>query len=145
MGVSDEHEDLSGYVAGELSAGGAQVVEAHLKTCADCRTEVESLQEMREFLGTLPPEALLDGPPERGDLLLQRTLRQVRSEARTAAGRGRFAAIGAAVVIAAVALGAGVLLGRRVRAGLRMRGRRPRRRARCRARKPSPVRAPGPG
>jgi hypothetical protein len=112
MSMNDEHEDLAGYVAGELSAGEAQAVDAHLATCPDCRAEVESLNEMREFLGALPPEALLDGPPEGGDLLLQRTLRQVRSEARSSAGRGRFVAVAAAVVVAAAALGAGVLVGR---------------------------------
>jgi hypothetical protein len=112
MGMNDEHADLAGYVAGELPPREAQAVEAHLATCVECRTEVESLNEMREFLGALPPEALLEGPPEGGDLLLQRTLRQVRSEARSSVGRSRFVAVAAAVVVVAAALGGGVLVGR---------------------------------
>ncbi|MEV6901225.1 zf-HC2 domain-containing protein [Amycolatopsis sp. NPDC051372] len=113
-GFSDfpDHADLAGYVAGDVSSQEKQTIETHLAGCADCRAEVESLREMQEFLGEVPPEALLDGPPEGGDLLLQRTLRQVRSEARSSAGRGRFLAATAAVVVAAAAMGVGVVVGK---------------------------------
>jgi len=47
--------------------------------CAMCRREYEELTEMTGVLGELPPEAFLDGPPD-GDLVLQRTLRQIRAE-----------------------------------------------------------------
>lgn len=111
MNTSDSHVDIAGYIAGDLTAAEREVVEAHLVTCAECREEVESLQEMRDFLGALPPEALLDGPPDGGDLLLQRTLRQVRGEAATTRTRSRLFTAAAAVVVAGAALGAGVLLG----------------------------------
>ncbi|MEV4598872.1 zf-HC2 domain-containing protein [Amycolatopsis sp. NPDC049253] len=104
--------DLEAYVAGEAGTTDQQDVEQHLTTCAECREEVESLREMQEFLGALPPEALLDGPPDDADLLLQRTLRQIRSESAGARGRGRILAASAAVVVAAAALGAGVLVGK---------------------------------
>ncbi|WP_326565814.1 zf-HC2 domain-containing protein [Amycolatopsis rhabdoformis] len=104
--------DLEAYVAGEAGTTDQRDVEQHLTTCAECREEVESLREMQEFLGALPPEALLDGPPDDADLLLQRTLRQIRSESAGARGRGRILAASAAVVVAAAALGAGVLVGK---------------------------------
>jgi hypothetical protein len=54
----------------------------------------------------------MDGPPQGGDLLLQRTLRQARGE-RGAEQRRRWATVGvAAAVAAAVVLGGGVLVGR---------------------------------
>ncbi|MEU1181887.1 anti-sigma factor [Streptomyces sp. NPDC005820] len=67
-------------------------------------------------LGTLdervPPEAFLDGPPEGGDLLLQRTLRKARGE-RDGAERRRRAVLTAVAAVAATAvLGGGVLIGR---------------------------------
>lgn len=111
MNTSDSHVDIAGYVAGELTPAEREAVETHLGTCAECREEVESLREMQEFLGVVPPEALLDGPPDDGDLLLQRTLRQVRTESASARNRNRLLAGAAAVVVAAAALGAGVLVG----------------------------------
>ncbi|MFI5608902.1 anti-sigma factor family protein [Amycolatopsis sp. NPDC051903] len=113
MSTSHSHRfDLEAYVAGEAGPADQRDVEQHLTTCAECREEVESLREMQEFLGALPPEALLDGPPDDADLLLQRTLRQVRTESAGARGRGRILAASAAVVVAAAALGAGVLVGK---------------------------------
>ncbi|WIX80404.1 hypothetical protein QRX50_06385 [Amycolatopsis carbonis] len=84
---------------------------AHALTCEHCRKEVASVREMQEFLEAIPPELLLDGPPDDADLLLQRTLRQVRSEASGARRRGRTLAATAAVAVAAAALGLGALLG----------------------------------
>lgn len=105
---------LGAYTLGALEPDEARTVEAHLATCAECRTEVEELAEMKEFLGEVPPEAFLDGPPEDGDLLLQRTLRQVRTESREtpAPTRSWLVAAAAVVVIAGAALGGGVLIGR---------------------------------
>jgi len=67
---------------------------------------------MEAFLGEVPPEAMLDGPPEGGDLLLQRTLRQVRSERGGVARRRQFTLGAAAAVVAALVLGAGVFVGK---------------------------------
>ena len=73
---------------------------------------------MKEFLGEVPPEAFLEGPPEGGDLLLQRTLREVRrartyrtSQANCAKRRSRWLMVAAAVVVVAGALGGGVVSG----------------------------------
>ena len=76
---------LGAYALGALDPAETRAVDAHLAGCADCRAEVAELNELNEFLGEVPPEAFLDGPPEDGDLLLQRTLRQVRAETAPAA------------------------------------------------------------
>ncbi|WP_037363936.1 anti-sigma factor family protein [Amycolatopsis orientalis] len=112
MNTADEHVDLAGYLSGQLASGEQRDVETHLDGCERCRAEAASLREVQSFLGELPPEALLDGPPVGADLVLQRTVGQVRAEARTRAGRGRSMAIVAAAVVVAAALGVGVLVGR---------------------------------
>ncbi|QNE17595.1 hypothetical protein F1D05_06340 [Kribbella qitaiheensis] len=75
-----DHSQLGAYALGALEPDGVREVDEHLAGCAECRAELVELEEMKEFLGEVPPEAFLDGPPTDGDLLLQRTLRQVRSE-----------------------------------------------------------------
>ncbi|MFC0628437.1 anti-sigma factor family protein [Kribbella deserti] len=99
---------LGAYVLAALEPDETRLVEAHLATCAECRAEADDLAELKEFLGEAPPEAFLDGPPEGGDLLLQRALREVRPPAR----RRNWLAAAAVVVIAGAALGGGVLIGR---------------------------------
>ncbi|MFE2147373.1 zf-HC2 domain-containing protein, partial [Streptomyces sp. NPDC059456] len=76
-----EEELLGPYVLGVLEAEDVRRVEEHMSGCVHCREEVAALREMEAALGEVPAEAFLDGPPQGGDLLLQRTLRQVRSEA----------------------------------------------------------------
>ncbi|WP_328326370.1 zf-HC2 domain-containing protein [Kribbella sp. NBC_00382] len=122
-----DHSQLGAYVLGGLEPDEIREVDEHLSGCAEAREELAGFEEMKEFLGEVPPEAFLDGPPEDGDLLLQRTLRQVRSEAaeaepvghqvaeQTAGGsrkRGPWLLVAAAVVVVAGALGGGVLIGR---------------------------------
>ncbi|WP_350274642.1 zf-HC2 domain-containing protein [Kribbella sp. HUAS MG21] len=105
-----EHDrtQLGAYALGALEPAEAAEVDAHLATCADCRAELAELTELKEFLGEVPPEAFLEGPPEGGDLLLQRTLREVRPPKR----RSRWLLVAAAAVVVAGALGGGVVLGR---------------------------------
>ncbi|GAA1024197.1 MULTISPECIES: anti-sigma factor family protein [Amycolatopsis] len=112
MNTADEHVDLAGYLSGQLASGEQRDVEAHLDGCERCRAEAASLREVQSFLGELPPEALLEGPPVGADLVMQRTVDRVRAESRAQAGRGRSMAIVAAVVVAAVAVSVGVLVGR---------------------------------
>ncbi|GAB3822829.1 anti-sigma factor family protein [Kribbella italica] len=112
--MATEHADIDGYVDGELDTAGAEQVEQHLAGCESCREEVDALLELQSFLQEVPAEALLDGPPDDADLLLQRTLRQVRKESAAAGpGRGRVAAIASIAAVAAVAaVVGGVLIGR---------------------------------
>jgi anti-sigma-K factor RskA len=118
--MSDHDQSRLGpYVLGALGPDEAQAVEQHLAECADCRQLVVELEETKDMLSGVPPEAFLDGPPDDGDLMLQRTLRAARAgDAAPAAEqptkrRRWMPAAAAAAVIAAVALGGGVLIGQR--------------------------------
>ncbi|WP_327250710.1 zf-HC2 domain-containing protein [Streptomyces sp. NBC_01244] len=79
-GQRHEEELLGPYVLGVLDDAEVRRVEEHVDGCVQCRQEVTALREMEAALGEVPPEAFLDGPPQGGDLLLQRTLRQMRQE-----------------------------------------------------------------
>jgi hypothetical protein len=75
------------------------------------------LRLLHAELGEVPPEAFLDGPPEGGDLLLQRTLREVRGiSSRQRVWGGSLAAAGLVAVVA-LSIGAGVLIGNQTSAG----------------------------
>ncbi|MEV7413908.1 zf-HC2 domain-containing protein [Streptomyces sp. NPDC089919] len=97
------HPLVGPYVLGVLDAGEARGVAEHLTGCAECTGEAAGLREVARALGEVPPEIFLEGPPEDGDLLLQRTLRQVRQE-RSSRLRRRRALVGlaAAASLAAV-------------------------------------------
>src|SRR3979409_1338373 len=119
-----EHDrsQLGAYALGALEPDEVRSVDEHLAGCAGCRDELAGFEEIKDFLGEVPPEAFLDGPPADGDLLLQRALREVRAasvveplvEVRpTARKRSRWLVAAAAVVIiVGAALGGGILIGR---------------------------------
>ncbi|MFF3620718.1 anti-sigma factor family protein [Streptomyces sp. NPDC002467] len=102
-GQRHEEELLGPYVLGVLDEEDVRRVEEHMSGCVGCREEVAALREMEAALGEVPGEAFLDGPPQGGDLLLQRTLRQMRGELE---GRRRrrtgLVAVAAAASLAAV-------------------------------------------
>ena len=104
-------EELGAHALGLLDAAQSRAVEEHLAGCPACRREWEELRGMVDLLDDVPPEAFLDGPPD-GDLVLQRTLRRLRSETGAQRRRRRFALVGAAAVGIAFVLGGGVLIGR---------------------------------
>jgi predicted anti-sigma-YlaC factor YlaD len=110
--VTEPHVDLVEYLFGEPGEQERRAIEGHLASCPPCREEVDSLTEMQGLLTAVPPEAMLDGPPPDADLLLQRTIRQVRTESAGTRLRNRTVAGAAAVVVAAAAIGAGVVVGR---------------------------------
>ena len=110
-----EIEKLGAYVLGALDEREAAELATHIEQCPICRRELAELESVRDLLGELPPEAMLDGPPEDGELLLQRTLWQVRAETRASQRRRPLLAVAAAVA-AIVLLGAGILVGQRISA-----------------------------
>jgi anti-sigma factor RsiW len=111
--VEHDQAQLGAYVLDVLEARERVEFEAHLASCAACRQEVDELSELRDELGEVPPEAFLEGPPEGGDLLLQRTLREVRAaEFSEPQRRPRLVAIAGAAAVIVVTLGGGILLGR---------------------------------
>jgi len=114
--VDESHTQLGAYALGALDPGEAADFERrHLQTCAQCRFDLNELVALRESLDEVPPEAFLDGPPEGGDLLLQKTLRRVRDEETAVPARStprRGLALVAAAVLVVAALGGGILVGR---------------------------------
>jgi Putative zinc-finger len=110
---SHDPEELGAYVFGLLTPEQAHVVEEHLAVCPECHREWEELRQMTDLLDEVPPEVFLEGPPD-GDLVLQRTLRQIRSEVSARQRRTRLTVAAAAVVGVAVVLGGGVAVGRAV-------------------------------
>ncbi|WP_233624776.1 anti-sigma factor [Actinoplanes sp. ATCC 53533] len=110
--MNTNHVDLAGYLTKSLDAEQVRLVEEHLAGCAECRGEVESLQEWTMALEAVPEAMLLDGPPEGGDLLLQRTLRQIRDESAGRRHRRTALVSAAAAVVVAAAIASGVVVGR---------------------------------
>jgi hypothetical protein len=109
---TSRHADLAGYLTESLTPQERRDVEEHLAGCAECRAEVDSLREWTAALGAVPEAMLLDGPPEDADLLLQRTLRQVRGESAGRRHRRLALVTAAAAAVLAAALAGGVLAGR---------------------------------
>lgn len=112
MTTQHDPQLLGAYVLGALDEQEVREMDEHLASCPDCTRELDDLRAMEAYLGEVPPEAMLDGPPEGGDLLLQRTLRQVRAERGGVARRRQITLGAAAAVVAAVVLGAGVFVGK---------------------------------
>ena len=112
MTTQHDPQLLGAYVLGALDEQEVREMDEHLASCPECTRELGELRDMEAFLGEVPPEAMLDGPPEGGDLLLQRTLRQVRSERGGVARRRQYTLGAAAAVVAALVLGAGVFVGK---------------------------------
>jgi len=120
--VDHDHSMLGAYALGALDPREAQLVHEHLTGCPDAQREVADLTDLRAAMDDIPPEAFLDGPPDGGELTLQRTIRAARTEhavsfqpLRTGPPMRRYRAglVAAAVVIlAAVTLGGGILIGR---------------------------------
>ncbi len=44
---------LSGYIDGELTDEEKEEIERHLKSCAECRTELEAFQKLKEVTGAM--------------------------------------------------------------------------------------------
>ncbi|MBV2353887.1 zf-HC2 domain-containing protein [Streptomyces sp. J2-1] len=100
------NELLGAYALDVLGSAERSEIDGHTAECEGCRMELAALREMEAALGEVPPEAFLDGPPEGGDLLLQRTLRQVRAEEAGAwRRRSLVVGIGAAASAAVLFLG----------------------------------------
>jgi RNA polymerase sigma-70 factor (ECF subfamily) len=109
---TNDHVDMAGYVMDMLTPEEKRRADAHLAVCAACREEIDSLQEWSAALDEVPEAMLLDGPPDDADLLLQRTLRQVRQESAGRRHRRLATVTSIAAAVVAVAAVAGILVGR---------------------------------
>ena len=120
--VGHDQTLLGAYVLGVLDPYEARAVESHLAGCPECRWELNELAAVRNVLHDVPPEAFLDGPPEGGELLLQRTLRQARVKGGEVsrpglthsrrARRGPLPVAVSVILLAAAAMSGGVVVGR---------------------------------
>lgn len=110
---SHQHDptELGALALGLLDPDRTRAVEEHLATCATCRRDLEDLTAVTDLLGEVPPEALLEGPPD-GDLVLQRTLRQIRAESVALRRRALVPRVAAGVAAVALLAGGGVAVGR---------------------------------
>jgi Putative zinc-finger len=107
--MSEHPNDLLGlYSLEALDADEKHQVSEHLASCPGCREELDELESLRVRLEQVPAEAFLDGPPDGGDLLLARTIRQAGAERR----RPPAWSVAAAVLLVLVALAGGLLIGR---------------------------------
>ena len=104
--------DLGAFALGGLAPGEMAEIDEHVAGCEACRAELAELQEAAARLDEVPPEFFLEGPPDGGDLLVQRAVSRVRAERRGGLVRRRLLTAAAAVVVAAGLLGAGVITGR---------------------------------
>ena len=109
---TNDHVDMAGYVMDMLTPEQKRRADEHLTGCPECRGEIGSLQEWSSALRHVPEEMLLDRPPDDADLVLQRTLRQVRQEAAGSRRRRLAVLTTAAAAVLAIAVSGGVLLGR---------------------------------
>jgi anti-sigma factor RsiW len=112
LNPTGDHADIAGYLMDTLTPEQKQQVEDHLADCAECRAEVGSLREWTAALEAVPEAMLLDGPPDDADLLLQRTLREIRAESSGRRHRRTAMLTLVAAAVVAVALVGGVLTGR---------------------------------
>ncbi len=120
MNAPELHHLLGAYVLGGLDPADTQRFEAHLESCADCRTELAELESLPALLDALPiPDAVaLTGSarpglaPEPANSVPRRVLDELATRRRKL--RRRWAALVGAVAAACLALGiaAGPLLSR---------------------------------
>jgi anti-sigma factor RsiW len=110
---------IGAYVLGGLEPQEAGELEVHLDSCAECQRELAEFTETAGQLSLVPPDLLAEAladqplPITADDLVLQRTLHEVRAQ-RTGERRRRVLAVAAAAaalvaapVITAVAVGGG--------------------------------------
>jgi anti-sigma factor RsiW len=62
---------LGAYLDGELNQQDTAAVEAHLKTCAECRHELEDLQQLSGLLRAVPQPEFTPAPDFKAQIMLQ--------------------------------------------------------------------------
>lgn len=77
--TAHDPDELSAYALGALNAEESARVEAHLRNCPGCRSELAELKLATDELDKLPVETFVHDPPE-DDRALRRALRQLRHE-----------------------------------------------------------------
>ena len=73
---------LDDYLDEQLDAAHREIVETHLATCAECRSELQATQKLRSVLAALPVSGPRPG-------FLDKAMQQARTSENTAADSGR--------------------------------------------------------
>ncbi len=115
-GMSDFHDPhLLDYAVGLLNAPTAGRPRPTSGSARAVATSCSSSARSTPPYGRLPPELFLDGPPQGGELALQRAMRQVREEKTrhrgVHRGRRRAVLVAAAATVAALVGGGSWLIG----------------------------------
>src|SRR5918996_3844924 len=100
MGSHPELEQLSAFLDGELEASERSALEAHLPSCAECRSTLDALRATIADLGELP-EAV---PTEQDSWALRSAISRARRPARRWQRAAWAAGAVAAAAIAVVAI-----------------------------------------
>lgn len=117
--MSEHRTELLGaWALGVLEGDEWAETRAHLEECALCRAEAADLRATEKALGGIPSEVFLAGSPAGGDLLLRRTLHDVRGERRSMTRRGLLIWFVCTVAVVAVAIAGGLFAGRRMAASV---------------------------
>ncbi|WP_329538363.1 anti-sigma factor (plasmid) [Streptomyces sp. NBC_01450] len=106
------HDELLGaHALGLLDTDERARLEGQIEGCEVCQVGLADLRALEAELGEVPPEFFLEGPPDGGELLLQRTLRQAREEDKVTQRRRNLVVGLAAAVLTGVLLGGGFVAG----------------------------------
>ncbi|MER5201215.1 anti-sigma factor [Streptomyces sp. NPDC002755] len=103
---------LGAHALGLLDTHERSKLEQQIEGCEVCQVELADLRALEAELGEVPLEFFLEGPPDGGELLLQRTLRQVREEAAVSQRRRTLLTVLVAAALAGVLLGGGFVVGK---------------------------------
>jgi hypothetical protein len=99
MPAHSELDKLSAYIDGELDGAERSLIDAHLPSCAECRTTLDALRATLSDLATLPQPA----PTEQDSWAIRSAIRRSRAPAkrwqRAAWAAGTFAAGAIAFVV----------------------------------------------
>jgi anti-sigma factor RsiW len=92
---------LGGYLLGGLDEQDVHTVDAHLRTCAECREELDHLGVVPGLLQRLPHSLRQASASEPSPVHLEKLLREVRAgrQARQRRARLQWLAAGAAVLV----------------------------------------------
>jgi anti-sigma factor RsiW len=111
MSGRDVHQQLGAYVLNILDSDERRAVDEHLETCEESQRELLELTEAHSLLALLPAEMALPQEEPADDLVLQRTLRRMRSERVPQRGMRLTAAAAGVAVLVGLGVGVGAMLG----------------------------------
>ncbi|WP_433826704.1 hypothetical protein ACQP2E_32025 [Actinoplanes sp. CA-015351] len=105
--TQEQHYDVASYALGVLDDHDASRFEDHLIECPQCALELESFVQVADILSEVDAEALIAAEQsERDGQVLNKMLREVRTERRRANSRRLYSLAAAVVVFAMLAIGA---------------------------------------